>query len=301
MEQKVVVIGATNIDLIGYPHEEQLVSQDSNIGTVYKVFGGVGRNIAENLGLLGQHVSFITVVGDDVDGEACMQDLKANHVHVEAIKAPKSSYYMAVLDENRDMAVAINDMESIEALTPSFVMSHKALLEEATIVVLETNVAEDVIEAVMKLEKPIYVDVISIPKTFKIKDHLARIHTLKLNRYEAAALYDKRLSNQAKAKDAVHWLLEQGVKRVFLTLGKEGVLIGENNQVRHMMSKTQEVMSATGAGDAFIAGVIYGDLNKFSPVISGLSMAGLALDSLASVNPNITAKKLDELIKEYIL
>ena len=60
----VYVIGAVNMDMSGTP-SGPLRTGDSNPGRVMLSPGGVGRNIAENLRLLGRPVSLITIMGDD--------------------------------------------------------------------------------------------------------------------------------------------------------------------------------------------------------------------------------------------
>ena len=63
-EAPVFVIGAVNMDLAGTP-TNPLREGDSNPGHITLTPGGVGRNIAENLRLLGRKVSLITIMGDD--------------------------------------------------------------------------------------------------------------------------------------------------------------------------------------------------------------------------------------------
>ena len=57
-EAPVFVIGAVNMDLAGTP-EGPLRAGDSNPGRVSLTPGGVGRNIAENLRLLGRKVDLV--------------------------------------------------------------------------------------------------------------------------------------------------------------------------------------------------------------------------------------------------
>ena len=61
----VTVVGGMNMDIGGWPSEE-LVAQDSNPGRVRMSPGGVGRNIAHNMSLMGLDVRLLTAFGDDV-------------------------------------------------------------------------------------------------------------------------------------------------------------------------------------------------------------------------------------------
>ena len=65
MNPYVVVVGGVNIDIAGIP-SQPLVPRDSNPGLVRMSLGGVGRNIAHNLSLLGVEVKFITAFGEDL-------------------------------------------------------------------------------------------------------------------------------------------------------------------------------------------------------------------------------------------
>ena len=65
MSGYVAVVGGVNIDIGGRPFSP-LVPRDSNPGRVTVSLGGVGRNIAHNLSLLGAEVQLLTAFGDDV-------------------------------------------------------------------------------------------------------------------------------------------------------------------------------------------------------------------------------------------
>ena len=53
------------------------VTGDSNPGTVTVAPGGVGRNIAHNLTLLGHKVRFVTIFGDDGFGRILRDNCEA--------------------------------------------------------------------------------------------------------------------------------------------------------------------------------------------------------------------------------
>ena len=65
---KVAVVGGVNMD-IGAVSAEALVARDSNPGHVTTSLGGVGRNIAHNMSLLGLDVRMVTAFGDDLHAQ----------------------------------------------------------------------------------------------------------------------------------------------------------------------------------------------------------------------------------------
>lgn len=66
----VVIIGSANIDVAGYSHES-LNYADSNPGKIKFTPGGVGRNIAQNLALLGNKAWLLSAVGSDFMVNRC--------------------------------------------------------------------------------------------------------------------------------------------------------------------------------------------------------------------------------------
>ena len=64
MNGSIAVVGGVNID-VGARSFSPLVSGDSNPGVICSSLGGVGRNIAHNLALLGADVTLVTALGGD--------------------------------------------------------------------------------------------------------------------------------------------------------------------------------------------------------------------------------------------
>ena len=62
-----LVIGGANADITATT-TKPFVAGDSNPGTIRLTAGGVARNIAHNLALLGDEVVFLTIFGGDVFG-----------------------------------------------------------------------------------------------------------------------------------------------------------------------------------------------------------------------------------------
>ena len=69
---RIYVVGGANIDIQGYSNKP-LMFQDSNVGKVSYSYGGVARNIAENLALLNDDVCFVSAIGQDMFGSTMYQ------------------------------------------------------------------------------------------------------------------------------------------------------------------------------------------------------------------------------------
>jgi len=299
-EPYVLVIGGSNIDIQGIPHSP-LIHQDSNIGHVNISFGGVGRNIAENCARLNCPTRLLSVVGSDVYGQSMLAHANSIGLSMSdtlVLSNQKTSTYLSILDHEHDLALAINAMDTMSALTKDVVLSKRKLLEYAQVIVIDTNVSEEVIETILMCAKntPIFVDTVSITKAIKIKPYLNQIHTLKPNKAELYALVD----------ESQHLTLEECALRLpapyaFISLGAQGVLIKDHHTLTHLPAPPIEVVNATGAGDAFMAGLVYAHMQDQTPLQSAkLAMAAsrIALRSESTISDLMNETQLHHTLKE---
>jgi pseudouridine kinase len=259
----VVAIGGANMDIHGDPGEK-LRQHDSNPGTVRTSPGGVARNVAENLARLGTDCRLISAVGNDHHGRLLLQLGRESGIdmqHVLQFESSQTSTYMSVLDQSGDMFVAINDMVIIEELTPERLQSYEATLKQAALLVLDTNLPEVSIEWLTntQAENVIFVDTVSTVKALKIKPYLHAVHTLKTSRIEAEALTGMKTTTRADCRQLAAWIHKQGVSRLFMTMGKDGVFYSTADEqgFEKPSQIRRSVRNAGGAGDAFLAGLIY--------------------------------------------
>ena len=299
-EPYILVIGGSNIDIQGFP-KEKLIQRDSNIGTVKMSLGGVGRNIAENCARLGVPTRLMSVIGDDPYGQKILKEAQAIGLNMQdtvVLSGESTSTYLSILDETHDMAMAINHMDSIEKLTVEHIRAKRSIIEHAQLVVLDTNLSQAVLDHLLTQypKTKFFVDTVSTKKALKIKDHLKHIHTLKPNRMEAEVL----TGSSEKTP-----LLELGsqlkCKRSFISLGSQGVQVFEGKTHLHFPTKPIEVVNATGAGDAFMAGLVYAYLKGYDikeTCLTAMAASRLALSHPDTINPNLNEQSLHETLKE---
>lgn len=299
-EPYILVIGGSNIDIQGFP-KEKLIQRDSNIGTVKMSLGGVGRNIAENCARLGVPTRLMSVIGDDPYGQKILKEAQAIGLNMQdtvVLSGESTSTYLSILDETHDMAMAINHMDSIEKLTVDHIRSKRSIIEHAQLVVLDTNLPQAVLDHLLTQypKTKFFVDTVSTKKALKIKDHIKNIHTLKPNRMEAEVL----TGSSEKTP-----LLELGsqlkCKRSFISLGSQGVQVFEGKTHLHFPTKPIEVVNATGAGAAFMAGLVYAYLKGYDikeTCLTAMAASRLALSHPDTINPNLNEQSLHETLKE---
>ena len=253
----VAVAGAVNVD-IGGP----LVARDSTPGTVTVSMGGVGRNIAHNLRMLGVKVSLLTALGEDPNAglvtESC-QRLGIDLSRALHVPGGTTSSYLFLSDETGDMVLAVSDMDIYEKLTPAYFAHNQGFLNGASLVVADANLPAEALEYLAShCTAPLLVDPVSTVKSEKIRPILGKIHTLKPNRLEAESLSGVKITDRDSARQAAKVLLGTGLQRVFISLGEQGVFAADHEQDVWLPCCPAQPKSATGAGDAFFAGTVIG-------------------------------------------
>lgn len=299
------VIGGSNIDIQGFPNNK-LIYKDSNIGKVKHSLGGVGRNIAENMVRIGVPTKFLSVVGDDVYGQKIIDEARMIGMDIKDImvaQGKSTSSYLSMLDETGDMVVAISHMEILDSLDVNYITSKKHILENSAITVLDTNLSEEVLKYVTSTykDKKLFLDAVSTTKAMKVKDMIGVFHTIKPNKLEAEVLSGIAIKDEASLKKSGRYFIEAGVKNVFITLGPEGIYYTNGSEEGIIPAKKVKVVNATGAGDAFIAGLVYGELNDLSIKERAIFANGASIMAIShedTINPNITSDNINKLIGE---
>ena len=292
------VVGGVNIDIGGRPYQT-LAARDSNPGRVTVSLGGVGRNIAHNLCLLDVRVRFLTAFGDDMHAqriEAGCADLGIDISHARKVSGGSTSTYLFLSDENGDMALAVSDMEICESITPEYMAANLSLLNHAQVVVVDGNLPEETLQYLAQhCTAPLFADPVSAAKADKLKPILGRLNTLKPNRLEAELLSGVCITDENSLRHAAQKLLESGLHRVFISLGQDGVFAADRNGCELFPCLQTKVRNTTGAGDAFMAGLVWAYLEGMDmteTLKAATAAAAISTESDETINPILSAEML---------
>ena len=293
-----VVVGGVNVD-IGGKSFAPLVAADSNPGTVSISLGGVGRNIAHNLSLLGADVRMLTAYGDDAHGQQVATSCASLGIDLsDALKVPggTTSTYLYLTDEKGEMALAVSDMEICKRITPEYLEEKLPLLQNAQVVVADANIpAESLQFLAQNCTAPLFIDPVSTVKAEKLRPILHKIHTLKPNRLEAELLSGVKIESPEDVKAAAEKLMEMGVRRMFISLGADGVLAAADGQMLQLPNIPGNMVNTTGCGDAFMASLVWAYLEGAdleTTARAGLAAGSIAMESNETINPNMSAEAL---------
>jgi pseudouridine kinase len=306
----VTIIGGIMADIEGRP-DSRLIYADSNPGTISIAYGGVGRNIAENLARYGSEVGFFSIVGDDLIGKASVKELEDAGVDVSGVKflvGQNTAMYISILDIMGDMELGLCNMDTLEKVSSEFIDEVAEKSSCSKVIALDTNLTEDTLGyAVERLgDKALFLDPVSTVKAARAKDLIGKFHMIKPNRAEAEVLLDMEIRDPRALVKAGKAFIEKGVTKVFISLSAGGVYYtdGKNSGLLKSVGKIGKNGSATGAGDAFSAGIIFGYINGYEireTAKFSLISAYLTMKSKSAVNPDISYGKIAGLMDELQL
>jgi len=306
-DKPVLVIGAAGLDIVGLMKAE-LHSGTSNPAEIRSSFGGVARNVAENITRLGLPVELITAVGDDSTGEQLLQQLTAAGVGISAVfrsSEYRTGSYLAVVNAQGELQFALDDMRAISTLSAEYLRSHEAMFAQASLLFLDTNLAKDTLRTAFSLARryhlPVCADPTSKPLANRLQPYLSRLHLITPNITEASILCGQTyLARPRHAIEAAKCLVSQGVQIAIVTLAEFGVCYATSTTSGHISAIRTEIIDPTGAGDALTAAVIFALLSDISlddAVRLGVSAASFTLRHRGSVVPHLTLEKLyDQLV-----
>jgi len=293
-----VVVGGVNVD-IGGRSMQKLVAADSNPGLVRTSLGGVGRNIAHNLALMGTDVRLLSAIGDDVNGQrvaASCTELGIDAGRVLRIPGGTTSTYLYIADPEGEMALAISDMLICEKISPEYLAANLALLQNAQVVVADTNIPEASLAYLAdNLTVPLFCDPVSSKKAEKLVPILPRIHTLKPNRLEAELLSGVAIREPKDAEKAAAALLEKGVHRVFLSMGAQGVYAATKAETCWVATLPGTMVNTTGCGDSATAALVWAYLegsNLHDAALACAAAGAITMESEETINPAMSAAAL---------
>lgn len=297
----VVVVGGVNIDICGKPYQKPVL-RDSNPGTVRTSMGGVGRNIAHNLRLMDVDVKMITALGDDMNARKVIESCDQLGIDISAalsVPDATTSSYVFLTNEKGDMELAVSDMEIYNHLTPEFIATRMSIINHAALCIVDTNIPQDTIEYLAaNCEVPLFVDPVSTTKMHKLQNVLDKIHTFKPNCLEAELLTGITCKTDADLKAMGDKLLSYGIKKVFISLGSNGVYCQDAHKSVKLPCYPTRLANTTGAGDTFTAAIAWGFLNDFSmedTAKAGLAAASICVESNETINQNLNC---DAIIKK---
>ena len=301
----ILVLGASIVDIFGFCGRSY-AQRDSIPGHIKISFGGVCRNIAENLARVGVNTQFISTLGDDENGKSILEHSKKFGYNMENslfLEGESTPTYLAILNHQGEMESAVVDMESLNKMDERFVDEKHEIFENAEYTIVDSD-NPALLEYILKKyqgKSKFILDPVSAKKAKKIRHLIKYFHTIKPNRFETEALCGFKIETNDDLRKAGRFFIEQGVKNVFISLDADGIyyITSEGEEGTLACCEAIEVKNVTGAGDSFVAGIGYGYMNNLNikdTLKYSVAMSIITITHEETINPKISHELVEDLV-----
>jgi sugar/nucleoside kinase (ribokinase family) len=247
-------------------------SRKLNIKNVRFVPGGSGANIAANCSMLGLKSAYIGVMGNDFSADICLTDLEKRDVDLsQVIQTDEDCTAISIIlrtQWGKDRSIlaykGANNLLKPSDVKEDLFSNIKAFAWTS----LTTDYSCKAIEKAIQLTKDNDGVVFAAPSMSIIKNAekwakilISKSDIVSLNLEEA-----QEFTGEKKKTLMIKTFLDLGVKLISITDGPNGSIISDGKTIINsgVYSIGKEVQDTTGAGDAFLSGILISKLNNFS-------------------------------------
>jgi fructokinase len=296
----ILCVGEVLVDFIGHQPGVQI----NNTRDYHRYLGGSPTNVAMNSTRLGLNSVMVATVGNDGFGEYIFERLNAVGVDTNYIKQlddkPTSVIFVSRTDGTPDF---IPFREADAFITEDQIS--KQLLSDAAIYhttcfALSKNPAQTTIlkkaEEAFNLGCKLSIDVNYAKKLWESQEAALKVikayckfnPLVKISEDDMLRLFEREVQHE----DIFNFFHSEGVETVCLTLGSKGVKLSQKGKeiIALPAIKVDQIMDATGAGDAFWSGFLFAYI-KEKPIEKCLQMAlklaALKLQNVGRLPDNI--------------
>lgn len=265
--------------------------------------GGAPLNVAVNLAHLGIEVSLVSAVGNDQLGE-------------DAIKQIKSKGLTTTHIQISEQPTGLVDVQLDEQGTPHYVIhKHRAWdnikstdaaileLKSADILVFgslsfRSNVTEVTIKSMLNAFQGLKILDVNFREPYYTKPLMEELlgfaDFLKVNDDELKQISQWFGLNKQYQSSIPKICAMYGIKQAIITLGEKGAIFYTKGQFYEHPRYKVKVKDTVGAGDAFLAGVIYSLISKKSPkeLLAFANAMGAYVSANNGATPIISYQKL---------
>ena len=276
----ICVIGGANVDITATSAEAFRVG-DSNPGSVEVSWGGVARNIAHNLALLGDRVELLTIFGGGLFGPviaASCEGLGIGIRHSEIAAEGTNSFFVSINNADGELVGGVADMNATEGMTPQWLARRLEVINAADAVVADANSsAEALAWLIDNCRKPLFLDAVSVAKAGRIR--------------EAVDLSRKKcfFALKCNAIENVELASVTCCRRRYVSVGAEGLKVEADARLYEFPALPCIVRNVTGGGDALLAGIVHAGPSASVEESArwGLECARCAVESPMAVSEEI--------------
>ena len=263
----ILVIGATFVDIKGFPYDNYLPT-GRNAGRVEYVHGGVARNVVEDIANVELRPTFLSIVDDTPMGDAVVQKLKNHKVNTDYVltRPDGMGTWLAVFDNNGDVAGSISKRPNMYPIAELLEEKGDEIFSQVPSVVLEVGLDKEIIKGTLALAQKHNVKTFALVANMSIaaerRDLLQQFDCVICNQQEAGILflddYEDKTPDQMRDILAER-IVAANIPAMVVTMGGDGAVYANLSGEKGVCpARKVQVKDTTGAGDSFCAGVAIG-------------------------------------------
>ena len=247
----IVVVGSINMDLVAHTRQIPVTGQ-TVIGTGFDTTpGGKGANQAVAAARLGYQVQMVGAVGNDVFGQALLDNLANAGVDTSAVahfSGPSGVAPILVSESGENIIVVVPGANG--KMDRAAIDRQSALIRSAGMVLCQLELPIETVSHTLALcaEAGVPVMLDPAPAAPLPEALFSQIAWFTPNETEAAFY----LGNQASPEDAAQQLIQKGLKGVVLKRGAEGAYVAQaGGKAAWVKSFPVKAIDTVAAGDCF--------------------------------------------------
>ena len=156
---------------------------------------------------------------------------------------------------------------------------------------VDPKIYRDIIAGLRQSGRKVLLDTSGEPFSLALE---ARPTVVKPNIHEFEAFVGHPLSNEQEVVAAARILIDRGIELVVISMGKEGACFVTANESVMARPPEIEVKSTVGAGDAMVAGILSGQLEKLSLGECARLATAFSIDSLGRLESGLSSRSAIE-------
>ena len=249
-DRSVLVVGSANLDVVVPVTRHPVIGETVIGGDHYRATGGKGANQAVACARLGAATSFVGAVGDDDPGRALTAALVEAGVEVSGLHrldAVPSGLAVIVVDATGENTIVVSPGAN-DRLTPDLLPL--PALAAAGVVLLQLETPLETVAAAAAAATGLVV-LNPAPATELPAALLERTDVLVPNRTELALLAGHAAEPRELEEVVALARALEGPSRLVVTLGSDGAVVIDGDQVHTVPARQVTAVDATAAGDTF--------------------------------------------------
>ncbi len=263
----IVIMGAVFVDIKGYP-DGNFIPAGRNAGRVEQIYGGVSRNVTEDIANCELRPTFLSLVDNTGTGLDVIRKLQNHKVDTRYVRQVPDGMgtWLAVFDNEGEVVASISKRPNLMPILDILEENGEEIFSQADSIVIEVDMDKAIVKKTLALAKkygkPVFGVVANMSIGLERRDFLKELSAFVCNSQEAGLLFCTDFSGLAPEKlaDVIsEKVIQARIPKLVVTMGSQGAVYADMDGDKGVCpARAVEVKDTTGAGDSFCAGLAVG-------------------------------------------